>query len=86
MSHRVVNITEFKARCLSLLDGVGKGEGSITITKRGRPLATVTPARPPAWKSPEGAWSGKVKLAGGLETADTSGLWDVLRRPSEPRR
>ncbi len=86
MSHRVVHITEFKAKCLALLDGVGKGEGSITITKRGRPLATVTQARPPAWKSPEGAWSGKVKLAGDLETADTSGLWDALRRPLKRER
>ena len=80
MKHRTVNVTEFKARCLALLDDVGQRGGTITITKRGRPLATVGPVRRPAWKSPEGAWVGKVTLAGGLLETDTSELWDVLRQ------
>lgn len=57
MKHRIVNVTEFKAKCLALLDDVGERGGTITITKRGRPLARVGPPGRPAWKSPEGAWS-----------------------------
>jgi len=82
MKHRIVSVTEFKAKCLALLDDIGERGGSITITKRGRPLATVGPAHMPAWKSPEGAWAGRVTIAGDLMETDTSGLWEALR----PRR
>ena len=80
MKHRIVSVTEFKAKCLALLDDIGARGGSITITKRGRPLARVGPAHRAAWKSPEGAWIGKVTLAGDLVEADTSELWEALRR------
>lgn len=75
----IVNVTEFKAKCLSLLDEIGKKGGKITITKRGRPLATVGPARRAAWKSPEGTWTGKVTVVGDIVGTDTSELWEVLR-------
>ena len=77
MPHRVVNITEFKAKCLALLDEVGEQGGTITITKRGRPLASVGPARKRSWKSPEGAWAGKVSITDDLLEPATD-LWEVL--------
>jgi antitoxin (DNA-binding transcriptional repressor) of toxin-antitoxin stability system len=80
MKHQIVSVTEFKAKCLALLDGIGERGGSITITKRGWPLATVGPVRRSAWKSPEGAWAGKVTIADHLFEADTSDLWEVLRQ------
>jgi antitoxin (DNA-binding transcriptional repressor) of toxin-antitoxin stability system len=79
MKHSVVSVTEFKAKCLSMLDGIGARGGTITITKRGRPLATVSPAHQLAWKSPEGQWIGRVTLADGVLDADISDLWDVVR-------
>ena len=78
MKHRVVNVTEFKATCLALLDEIGEQGGTITITKRGRPLATVGPARRPAWKCPEGSWIEKVTIAGDIVGTETAALWDVL--------
>ncbi len=80
MKHQTVSVTEFKTKCLSLLDGVGKNGGSITVTKRGRPLAKVVPAPKEAWKSPEGAWVGKVTIADDIVEADTSDLWEVVRQ------
>jgi antitoxin (DNA-binding transcriptional repressor) of toxin-antitoxin stability system len=85
MAHRVVNVTEFKAKCLALLEDIGERGGTITITKRGRPLAQVGPAHRAAWKSPEGAWVGKVKVVDDLLEVDTSELWDVLRPQSGAR-
>jgi antitoxin (DNA-binding transcriptional repressor) of toxin-antitoxin stability system len=84
VKHQVVNVTEFKAKCLALLDGIGEHGGTITITKRGRPLASVGPVPQSAWKSPEGTWTGRVTIAedllkGDILEADTSGLWEVLR-------
>jgi antitoxin (DNA-binding transcriptional repressor) of toxin-antitoxin stability system len=79
VKHQIVNVTEFKAKCLALLDGIGERGGTITITKRGRPLASVGPVNRPSWKSPEGTWVGKVKMADDVLDADTSGLWEVLK-------
>lgn len=84
MKHRLVNVTEFKAKCLSLLDDVAEHGGIITITKRGRPLATVSPARRSRWKSPEGMWAGKVTVVRDVLETDTSTLWEVAgRRPKD---
>jgi len=80
MKHQVVNLTEFKAKCLALLDGIRERGGTITITKRGRPLASVGPVPRSAWKSPEGVWAGKVMIVDDLLAADTSVLWEVLRQ------
>lgn len=80
MKHRTISVTEFKTKCLSLLDEIGERGGTITITKRGRPLATVGPAHRPAVKSPEGAWVGKLVITRDLVDIDTSDLWDVVRQ------
>lgn len=40
-SHRVVQATEFKARCLALIDRVAIDHVPVIITKRGRPVARL---------------------------------------------
>lgn len=77
MKRRVVSVTEFKANCLAPLDEIAERGGTITITKRGRPLVTVSPARRAAWKSPEGSWIGKVTIAGDIVGTETSERWEV---------
>ena len=79
MKQRTVTVTEFKAKCLALLDEIGERGETITVTRRGRPLASVGPVPRTAWKSPEGMWAGKVNIPDELLEADTSSLWDVLR-------
>jgi prevent-host-death family protein len=41
---RAIGITEFRRRCLALLEDLP--EEGIVITKRGRPIARVVPMRP----------------------------------------
>jgi prevent-host-death family protein len=41
---RAIGITEFRRRCLALLEDLP--EEGIVITKRGRPIARVVPLRP----------------------------------------
>jgi antitoxin (DNA-binding transcriptional repressor) of toxin-antitoxin stability system len=79
MKHQVVNVTEFKAKCLAMLEEIGENGGTITITKRGKPLATVRPARRAPWKSLEGAWIGKASFPANLQEIDTTDLWEALR-------
>ena len=83
MRQQVVTVTEFKAKCLSLLDSVSQHGGSILVTKRGRPLATVGPVRTSAIKSPEGCLAGKVDIPDKLLDADISHLWEMLAESQE---
>jgi len=39
-----ISATQFKARCLALLDEVAESGAELTITKRGRPVAVVRAA------------------------------------------
>lgn len=38
-----VSASQFKARCLALLDEVAEGGGELVVTKHGRPVAKVVP-------------------------------------------
>jgi len=54
----VINASDFKARCLALIDQVHQGGEAIVITKRGKVVARLVPAgdeqaRP--WASLRGA-------------------------------
>ena len=42
---RVIKASEFKAKCLQLMDEVAASGEEIIITKRGRPVSRLTPYR-----------------------------------------
>jgi prevent-host-death family protein len=79
MNKRIVSATEFKARCLAFLDEVEQQGGSLTITRRGRPVAVLGPAKANAWKSPGDSWAKKGRIVGDIVNVDTSDLWNVVR-------
>ena len=81
MKHQVISVTEFKAKCLALLDQIAQKGGTLTVTKRGRPLATVGPVKKRPFKSSEGILTGKVKIVGDIANADFSDLWEVVANP-----
>lgn len=45
MSNRTIGAAQFKARCLTLLDEVQTTGEPLTVTKRGKPVAVINPAR-----------------------------------------
>jgi len=53
-----VAISEFKAKCLALLEQVRKTKKPIRITRFGKPVAEVVPASP---EKQEGDWLGSMK-------------------------
>jgi prevent-host-death family protein len=77
MQDRVLTATEFRAKCLGLMDELEEHGGTITVTKRGRPVAVVRPAKTTRYKSPRGAWVGKIEV-GDIVNEDTSNLWNCL--------
>jgi prevent-host-death family protein len=81
MKHQTVSATEFKAKCLALLNQIAEEGGTVTVTKRGRPMATMGPAKRKPFKSSEGILAGKVKIIGDIVNADTSDLWEVVTNP-----
>jgi prevent-host-death family protein len=78
MNDRVVSATEFKAKCLALLDEIEQRGGPIIITRRGRPVAVLGPAKKKGWKSPANSWAGRAEIVGDIVNADPD-LWDVTR-------
>ena len=53
-----VAISEFKAKCLALLERVRQTKKPLRITRFGKPVAEVVPASPTA---DQGAWIGSMK-------------------------
>ena len=78
MKTRTIGATEFKAKCLALLDEIAEQGGTITVTKRGRPVATISPARTKKWKSPIGILEGKVKILGDIVNAHVFEFSDMV--------
>jgi prevent-host-death family protein len=74
-SSREITATEFKARCLRLLDEVAGSGETLVVTKRGRPVVRVEPSSPPV------DLSGSVRLLVGpdelVEPLDIA--WDAER-------
>jgi prevent-host-death family protein len=76
---KVVNATEFKAKCSAFLNDVEERGESITILRRGRPVAVLGPAKKKVWKSPKDMFAGRMEIVGDIVNLDTSDLWEVLR-------
>ena len=83
MKNHTVSATEFKAKCLAYLDEVEQHGGSITITRRGRPVAVLGRAKRTAWKSPRNRWAGKVEIVGDIVNLDTASLWECVSGDQE---
>ena len=72
-----IGATEFKARCLQLLDEVhGRKRDSVVITKRGKPYAKLVPVdeKPAALF---GCLKGMIRIHGDL-TEPTGGDWEAF--------
>jgi len=83
MKQQVVGATEFKAKCLALLDEIERHGGNITITKRGRPVAVLGPVKRKPWKSPANSWAKKGKIVGDIVNLNFADQWECLRGREE---
>ncbi len=75
---RTIDTTEFKAKCLVLLDEVREKHSELIITRRGKPVARLVPVRKTVSRSPRGLWKGG-KIKGDIVHIDWSHLFDVLK-------
>ena len=61
-----IAISEFKAKCLALLEEVNKTKQPIRITRHGKPVAEVVPASPSRKRRRLGSMAGTVKILGDI--------------------
>jgi len=77
MSHKTVKASEFKAKCLQLMEEVKKTGEEIVITKNGVPVSKLVPVRHKP-KTLFGAHRGRIVVKGDIVSPlDTE--WEAMR-------
>ena len=78
----MIKASEFKAKCLKLMDEVADNGNEIVITKNGRPVSRLVPYREKP-KSLFGIDKGRIKILGDIIEpldveweANTGKMWD----------
>jgi prevent-host-death family protein len=74
-----IQASEFKAKCLALMDQVARTGETIVVTKNGKPVAELRPHRPPRAKSLIGLHKGKIQIRGDIVSPLGSRLWEATK-------
>ncbi len=76
---RTIKASEFKAKCLKLMDEVAESGEEIVITKNGRPTARLV-----AYKSKPGKWfgadAGTIEILGDI-ISPIDVEWEAMSNP-----
>ena len=73
---KTIAVSEFKAHCLALLEGVARTGETLLVTKRGKPLARVAPGASSDAVSPQDTLRGTVEIIGDvIEPVVPVGAW-----------
>lgn len=75
---RVIKASEFKAKCLALLDEVERTGNVLVVTKRGKAIAEIRAHQPTAKPSPFGIWKGKTEILGDI-VSPIDVEWEALK-------
>ena len=78
MPSRTIKASEFKAKCLKLMDEISESGEALTVTKNGRPVVEVRPAvrkRKSLW----GLHAGKGRTLGDIINPVLEDDWEMLR-------
>ncbi len=77
-----INASEFKAKCLAILDEVAATGEEVMILKRGRPVAQLVPPMTTTFRHPQDELLGSVEIKGDViepvlpaETWEAEGGW-----------
>jgi len=78
---KTISISEFKAKCLGLLEEVQRTGESIEVTKRGKSIAIVNPPARELIDWRPGAFRDQILLKGDIEgdLEDLGIEWEALR-------
>ena len=74
-----IQASEFKAKCLALMDQVARTGQTIVVTKNGKPVAELRPHRPPRTKSLIGLHKGQIGIRGDIVSPLGTRLWESMK-------
>lgn len=74
---QTIKASEFKAKCLALMDEVARTGEPLLITKQGKPVAELRPLSGVRRKTPFGAHKGLIEIRGDI-IAPLEEPWEVL--------
>ena len=70
-----MNVTEFKAKCLGVIEKVRKEKSRVTLTRHGRPAAEIVPIQSSAPGALFGRSKGTTLITGDI--LNTGEAWDA---------
>ena len=76
---KTMGISQFKAHALKILDQVAKTQEIIIITKRGKPLAQITPYRTSGITPKPGRLSDALVFEKDVISPLGEGMWDACK-------
>lgn len=76
---RTIQASEFKAKCLALMDQVARTGETLVVTKNGRPVAELHPHRGVRAKSLIGLHKGQLTIHGDIVSPVGTDLWNALK-------
>ncbi len=74
---KAIKASEFKAKCLALIDEIAKSGDRLVITKNGKPIADVVPHQTPK-PNPLGLLKGRMIIKGDI-ISPLDVEWEALK-------
>jgi prevent-host-death family protein len=74
---RIIKASEFKAKCLAVIDEVERTRQPIVITKRGKPVAELVPHKA-SGRNLLGIFKGKMEIVGDI-ISPIDVEWEALK-------
>jgi len=76
---RTMKASEFKAKCLAVMDEVAATGEPVTITKNGKPVAQLVPSRTGRVSDPFGMMKGQTIILGDIISPVGEDEWEALK-------
>ena len=76
---KTMGISKFKSHALQILNQVAKTQEIIVITKRGKPLAQITPYRNPELNSKPGRLADSLVFEKDIISPLGNEMWEVCK-------
>jgi prevent-host-death family protein len=75
---RIMKASEFKAKCLALMDEVTETGQDVIVTKHGKPVAKLVPYEAKPKRGLLGIWKGQVEILGDI-ISPIDVEWDAMK-------
>ncbi|MCK5569356.1 MAG: type II toxin-antitoxin system Phd/YefM family antitoxin [Spirochaetes bacterium] len=74
-----VMISDFKAKCIAIIDDINRTRDYVIITRRGRPVAKLEPVGEEKPPRQFGKLQAKMRIKGDIVQTDFSSDWEINR-------